>query len=84
MRLHTAANTLAPALAELHSMGFAVRHEDGAGYHYVAERQGVVLGADDVLQLLGLAILQERRGDAACRPTDAEVEDLLRLETPIP
>ncbi len=84
MRLDAAANTLAPALAELHSMGFAVRHQDGAGYSYVAERQGVILRADDVLQLLGLAILRERRGDAACDPTDDEVEGLLRLEQHIP
>jgi len=31
VRLDAVANTLAPALAELHSMGFAVWNQDGAG-----------------------------------------------------
>ena len=84
MRLDAAANTLAPALAELRKIGFTVRSQDGAGYSYLAERRDVVLWADDVLQLLALAILYERRGDAACRPTDAEVQDLLRLEEGAP
>jgi hypothetical protein len=84
MRLDAAANTLAPALAELHGMGFAVRYHDDRGYRYVAERRDVILQAEDLLQLLALAILSERRGDAACRPTDAEVQSLLRLEHRMP
>ena len=84
MRLDAAANTFAPALAELQGMGYAVRHQDDPGYCYVAERRDVLLHADDVLQLLALAILNKRRGDAACRPTDAEMQDLLRLEQRTP
>jgi hypothetical protein len=82
MRLHAAANTLAPALAELHSMGFTVKKRDDAdGDHdYVAERRDIILSADDVLQLLALAILNDRRGEAACHPTDEEVDNLMRLE----
>ena len=78
MRLDAFANTLAPALAELRSMGFGVTKQDDASY--LAERRDLTLCADDVLQLLALAILGERRGDAACHPTDTEVQDLLSLE----
>jgi hypothetical protein len=78
MRLDAFANTLAPALAELRSMGFGVKKQDDASYR--AERQDLTLCADDVLQLLALAILGECRGGAACHPTDAEVQDLLSLE----
>jgi hypothetical protein len=62
MRLDAFANTLAPALAELHSMGFAVKRQDDASY--VAERRDLRLCGEDVLQLLALAILSERRGSA--------------------
>jgi len=78
VRLDAAANTLAPALAELRHMGFTVRKQGDSGY--LAERPGLVLGGDDVLQLLALAVLSERRGDAACRASDAEIENLLALE----
>jgi hypothetical protein len=84
MKLDASANTLPPALAELRSMGFAVRKEDSASFGYLAECRDVVLRADDVLQLLGLAVLTVRRGDAACRPTAAEVESLLKLEQGVP
>jgi hypothetical protein len=43
MSLDAAANTVATDLAELHSIGFAVRNQDNAGYSYVAERHDVVL-----------------------------------------
>jgi hypothetical protein len=59
-------------------MGFVVRKQDDGSY--LAERHDLTLCADDVLQLLALAILAERRGSAACHPTDAEVQDLLSLE----
>jgi len=36
-----------------------------------AKALAAALRADDILQLLALAILNERRGNAACRPTDA-------------
>ena len=78
MRLDAFANTLAPALAELRSMGFAVKRQGDASY--MAERGDLRLCGEDVLQLLALAILSERRGGAACHPTDAEVQDLLSLE----
>jgi hypothetical protein len=84
MRLDASANTLAPAFAELHSMGFAVKRRDDVSHGYVAERRDAVLRADDVLQLLALATLKERRGEAACCPTDAEVRSLLRLEQGVP
>ena len=59
------------------SLGFHVRPL-GRGI-YAAERPDVLLIAEDVLYLLGLAILDDRRGEA-CRPTDAEVADLLALD----
>jgi hypothetical protein len=82
MHLAAAGNTLAPALAELRRVGYAVSRLDGAGgtTNYRATRASDVLTGDDVLQLLALATLLERRGDAACVPTDAEIADVLRLD----
>ena len=76
--LVAAANTFAPALAELQGMGFRVMNL-GNG-NYTAERSEVLLIAEDVLYLLALAVLNERRGDAACHPTDAEVAAVLALD----
>jgi hypothetical protein len=78
MKLEAFANTLAAALSELRSMGFSVTKQNGSSY--VAEGQGLTLCGDDVLQLLALAILSERRGGAACHPTDVEVQNLVSLE----
>jgi hypothetical protein len=36
--------------------------------------------AEDVLYLLALAVLNERRGEATAYPTDVEVANLLALE----
>jgi hypothetical protein len=44
-----------------------------------AERSAIVLTADDTLQLLGLALLWERRGADATRPTDDEVAAMATL-----
>jgi hypothetical protein len=76
--LVTAGNTLATALAELQGMGFHVMNL-GNGY-YTAERSDLCMIAADVLHLLALAVLNERRGEAACHPTDAEVANVLALD----
>ena len=72
-----AANTLAPALAELTKLGFEVTRR---GESYRGDRSGMTLEADDVLQLLGLAYLVQQRSIGATQATDVEVEALLRLE----
>jgi hypothetical protein len=77
-RLHltAAANTLAPALAALRRKGYTVSR---LGDEYRAENAARLLFADDLLLLLGLAVLLDERGDA-WYPTDAEIQALLELE----
>ncbi len=85
LSLHAAANTLAPALAELSALGFKVSRiatSEGDQF-YRAENSEVVASASDTLQLLGLAVLAARRGKAASQPTDAEVAAVLRLENAV-
>ena len=75
------ANTLAPAYSELLKLGFSVTQIPGrqtASFILRAERPGLVLEAEDTLQLLGLATLAERR-HANWKPTDSEVDAFLRL-----
>jgi len=45
-----------------------------------AHGAGVVVTAPDTLQLLGLAVLAVRRWREATRPTDSEVDALLKLD----
>ena len=82
LELHAAANTLAPALAELSGLGFEVsRIPNGEGERfYRAENSEMVVSASDTLQLLGLVVLAARRGKAASQPTDAEIAAVLRLD----
>jgi hypothetical protein len=63
-------------------MGFEIPHASKilGEACYRAEGANLVLTAADTLQLLGLAVLAERRGNNACQATDAEVEALLLLE----
>jgi hypothetical protein len=75
IQLAAASNTLAPALAVLRRMGYVVSRN---GDVYRADSETRRLLADDLLQLLGLAALLDERG-AAWRPTDEEVDALLRL-----
>jgi len=83
MQVMALANTLAPAHAELRKLGFSVTRQPALGSLRSilrAERPGLVLEADDTLQLLGLATLVERRGEK-WRPTDCEVDAFLGLES---
>jgi hypothetical protein len=82
LSLHAAGNTVAPALAELISMGYIVSRIDiiRGPVLYQAENSDMVVKAEDPLQLLGLVVLVERRGSAASQPTSAEVDALLRLD----
>lgn len=76
-----AGNTLAPALAELVSLGFSVSRVVIAApgdWFLRAEKSGIVLDAGDPLEL-GLAMLAERRG-AEWAPSDVEVDALLKLQ----
>jgi hypothetical protein len=82
LRIVAAGNTLAPALAELRKLGFSVLRLVGSSSgdsRFRAEKAGLVLDADDILQLLGLATLAERRG-ADWKPSNSEVADLLALQ----
>ena len=77
------ANTLAPARAELLKLGFSVTRvpsSQGISGMYRGERSQVVLQGDDVLQLLALATLVERRG-ANWQPTDAEVTAFVEFDS---
>jgi hypothetical protein len=76
-----AGNTLAPALAVLHRLGFQVSamNSSMSGPPLLqAEDETCRLIAEDPLLLLGLATLVRQRG-ANWKPTDEEVTDLLRL-----
>jgi hypothetical protein len=82
LHIVAAGNTLAPALAELVSLGFSVSRivVSGPSEPFLrAEKLGLVLDASDPLELLGLATLAERRG-AAWVPSDDEVDALLKLQ----
>ncbi|MFL6606029.1 MAG: hypothetical protein ACJ8R9_32530 [Steroidobacteraceae bacterium] len=82
LHIVAAGNTLAPALAELVSLGFSVSRiaVSGPSEPFLrAEKLGLVLDASDPLELLGLAMLAERRG-AAWVPSDDEVDALLKLQ----
>lgn len=74
--LGAGANTATCALGELQARGYSVT---GSGGVMKAERSAIVLTADDTLQLLGLALLWERRGADATRPTDDEVAAMATL-----
>jgi hypothetical protein len=81
LHIVAAGNTLAPALAELVSLGFSVSRVviSAPGESFLrAEKSGVVLDAGDPLELLGLAMLAERRG-AEWAPSDVRVDALLKL-----
>jgi hypothetical protein len=82
LHIVAAANTLAPALAELIKLGFSVSgvvaSASGESF-YRAKKAGLVLDASDTLELLGLATLAERRG-ATWAPSDSEIEALLDLD----
>jgi hypothetical protein len=65
LHIVAAGNTLAPALAELGSLGFSVSRivVSGSSEPFLrAEKLGLMLYASDPLELLGLAMLAERRG----------------------
>ena len=82
LHIVAAGNTLAPALAELVSLGFFVSRivVPGPSEPFLrADKLDLVLDASDPLELLGLAILAERRG-AAWAPSDNEVDALLKLQ----
>jgi hypothetical protein len=83
IHIGAAANTLAPALAELRRMGFVVTRHESHDPPYRATRSDFSVSAEDTIQLLGLAILVERRGPAATAPTDSEISDLLLLDSPV-
>jgi hypothetical protein len=82
LSISVAGNVFAPALAEVSAMGFRVTPGPAvAGERtYRAESEDVTLTAPDPLQLLGLAVLAARRGTNATRPTDIEVDAMLRLD----
>jgi hypothetical protein len=82
LHIVAAGNTLAPALAELVSLGFFVSRVamSAPGESFLrAEKSGIVLDASDPLELLGLAALAQRRG-AEWAPSDVEVDALLKLQ----
>lgn len=77
----SAGNTLAPALAVLRSRGFhvsALKPTNAGERLFEAENDTCRLVAEDTVSLLGLATIVHQRG-ADWRPTDAEVDDFLRL-----
>jgi len=81
IRIAAAANTLAPAYSELLKLGFEVAQisTSRTGPAILrATRAGLMLEAEDTLQLLGLATLAERRG-ANWEPSDGEVDAFLRM-----
>jgi hypothetical protein len=82
LNISVAGNVFAPALAEVSAMGFRVTPTEASdGEHaYRAESSEITLIAPDTLQLLGLAVLASRRGRNATRPTDSEVDAMLRLD----
>jgi hypothetical protein len=75
-----AGNTMAPALAVLRSLGYRVTRDSIGERRYRAEDECRMFVADDPLALLGLVKLYETKGDA-WRPTDAQVLDLIALES---
>lgn len=72
-----AGNTLPGTLAVLTSLGYAVSVSGDDAFR--AERADCVLVADDLLALLGLATLFERRGEKWL-PSDDEVTEFLSLD----
>jgi len=82
LNISVAGNVFAPALAELSAMGFRVSPGPVvAGERtFRAESSDIVVNAPDTLQLLGLAVLASRRGRNATRPTDSEVDAMLKLD----
>ncbi len=73
-----AGNTLAPALAILLEIGFAVtRGSDGSSYR--AQDNGHLFIADDPLTLLGLVKLYEMRGEN-WQPSDTDITAFLSLD----
>lgn len=75
--ISAAGNMLPSALAVLTSIGYAVSVSGDDAFR--AERADCVLVADDLLALLGLATLFERRGERWL-PSDDEVSDFLSLD----
>jgi hypothetical protein len=74
--LAVASNTFAPALATLRRLGYAVSPtRDG----YRADSATRHLLADDLLQLLGLVMLLDVRGDS-WQPTAEEVQAVIDLD----
>ena len=74
-----AGNTQAPALACLIAMGFRVSRVDGRSDMLRAESPAHILIAESPVALLGLAAMIEQRGEG-WRPTDDEIEQLLKID----
>lgn len=75
----SAANTEAPALAVLQAKGYTVQSVNTPAGTLQATSGNILLFADNMLSLLGLASIIEVRGNN-WQPSDAEVEALLSLE----
>lgn len=75
----TAGNVLAPALAALHALGYAVSRVPESPSLLRAESAEVTLIAEDPLLLLGLAKLFELRG-ADWQASNAELETWLAFD----
>lgn len=79
LTIAAAANTLAPALRVLRDMGYEVSRVAAGDPALVATKRDVRLIGDDTLELLALAVIAERRGNA-WHATDEDVDALLSLE----
>lgn len=79
LRISSAGNTQAPALAVLNAMGFVVAKCRTEAPLLVATSEEFEVVAEDPIQLLGLATLLKSRG-SNWGPTDGEINELLCLE----
>lgn len=80
-RIVGAGNTLTPAYLTLVARGYRVRrekHADGSGETWTAENDNAKLVADDLLSLLGLAMIRETRGEN-WMAADTEIPQGVRL-----
>jgi hypothetical protein len=78
LALSSAGNILPSALSELRALGYIVSLTDNERL-CKAEKDGLVLVAEDPLHLLGLAKLHELRG-CDWGPSEAEVEEYLAFD----
>lgn len=74
-----AGNTLAPALAVLHALGYTVVQLKGSSTNFRAENDRFRLHTDDPLALLGLAFIVQERG-CNWTATDEEISRYFALE----